>query len=185
MIELEPQQFHSPGYFIRSASQTFEAKGAEALRHRVFVEEQKIFPDHDRDPIDLIATHLVALSTYAHDADQVVGTVRIYEDEPGLWWGSRLAVDPDFRAVGKLGAELIRLAVCTATGQGCRRFLAHVQLQNVALFERLHWRVVGSVKLHGVPHARMAADLTHYPPFDDPRAGWYHIPAPRRGRIRS
>ena len=127
MIELEPRQFQCPGYYVRAASTRFEAEGASALRHRVFVREQGIFAEHDRDEIDLIATHLVALSTYAHEADQVVGTVRIHEDSPRLWWGSRLAVDRDFRAVSRLGTELIRLAVCTANARGCDRFLAHVQ----------------------------------------------------------
>jgi putative N-acetyltransferase (TIGR04045 family) len=184
VIEAELRPFRCPGYYIRAASKPFEARGAAALRHRVFVEEQRIFPDHDRDEIDLIATHLVAISTYAHEADQVVGTVRIHEEAPGLWWGSRLAVDRDFRAVGRLGAELIRLAVSTANARGCGRFLAHVQTQNVLLFRRLRWRVLEEVTLHGVPHARMEAELAAYPPCADPEAGWYTL-APQRERLRA
>jgi putative N-acetyltransferase (TIGR04045 family) len=182
MIELEHRQFHCPGYYIRAASEPFEAKGAADLRHRVFVEEQKIFADHDRDEIDLIAMHLVALSTYAHEADQIVGTVRIHQAEPGLWWGSRLAVDREFRAIGRLGVELIRLAVSTANARGCTRFLAHVQMQNVPLFSHLRWSVLDEVTLHGVPLALMQADLESYPPCADPVAGWYHKPAPLRER---
>lgn len=181
MIALAPETFECPGYYIRAASRPFEARGAADLRSRVFVEEQRIFDGDDRDEIDLIATHLVALSTLAHEADQVVGTVRIHQAEPGLWWGSRLAVDRDFRAVGRLGAELIRLAVCTANARGCQTFLAHVQAQNVPLFRRLHWRVLGEVMLHGVPHARMQADLAKYPPCPDPVAGWYHLARKVRG----
>lgn len=176
MIELDPRSYNCPGYYIRAASKRFEAEGAQTLRKRVFVEEQKIFPRHDRDDIDLIATHLVALSTYAHEADQVVGTVRIHEERPRLWWGSRLAVDSDFRHVGRLGAELIRLAVCTANARGCDRFLAHVQRQNVVLFRRLHWRPLEEITVHGTPHVKMEADLAHYPPCADPVAGWYHRP---------
>ncbi|MCZ4255617.1 GNAT family N-acetyltransferase [Sulfitobacter sp. G21635-S1] len=179
MIELEHRQFQCPGYYIRAASKPFEARGAEALRRRVFVEEQRIFQTHDRDEIDLVATHLVALSTYAHEADQVVGTVRIHEERPGLWWGSRLAVDSDFRQVGRLGTELIRLAVCTANARGCDAFLAHVQMQNVPLFRRLKWTVLEEVTLHGVPHARMSADLSFYPPCEDPAAGWFMKPGRR------
>lgn len=172
---IETRAFRCPGFFIRAATQRFEADGAAALRQRVFVGEQGIFPDHDRDEIDLIATHLVALSTCAHELDQVVGTVRIHEDSPGVWWGSRLAVDRDFRRIGQLGAELIRLAVSTANARGCDRFFAHVQIQNVPLFRRLHWDVVGETLLHGVPHARMVADLDHYPPCEDPASGWYRL----------
>lgn len=179
MIELEHRQFHCPGYYIRAASTPFEARGAEALRSRVFVGEQGLFTNHDRDEIDLIATHLVALSTYAHEADQVVGTVRIHEESPGLWWGSRLAVDSGFRQVGKLGSELIRLAVRTAHARGCQTFLAHVQRQNVPLFRRLRWTVLEEVTLHGTPHARMRADLSYYPPCTDPVAGWFVTPGRR------
>ncbi|MEM1128981.1 MAG: MSMEG_0567/Sll0786 family nitrogen starvation N-acetyltransferase [Pseudomonadota bacterium] len=176
MILLGASEFQSPGYYIRAASTPWEAAGAAELRRRVFVEEQGIFDDHDRDDIDMIATHLVAVSTYAHEADQVVGTVRIHEERPGLWWGSRLAVDSEFRHVGRLGAELIRLAVRTANGRGCDTFLAHVQAQNVVLFRRLRWRVTGEHDIRGVAHARMQADLDHYPPVADPVAGWYHRP---------
>ncbi|MEM8570341.1 MAG: MSMEG_0567/Sll0786 family nitrogen starvation N-acetyltransferase [Pseudomonadota bacterium] len=181
MIEVEPRQFHCPGYYIRAASKPFEAVGAATLRQRVFVEEQAIFEGDDRDEIDLIATHLVALSTYAHETDQIVGTVRIHEEAPGIWWGSRLAVDHRFRSVGRLGAELIRLAVSTATARGCVRFLAHVQRQNAPLFRRLNWQSIEEVSLHGVPHVKMFADLAHYPPCPDPVSGWYHrTPAKRR-----
>ena len=182
MIELEPRQFQSPGYYIRAASRSFEAAGAADLRDRVFVQEQGIFPDHDRDDIDLIATHLVALSTYAHEADEVVGTVRIHEETPGLWWGSRLAVDLGFRQVGRLGAELIRLAVCTANARGCTTFLAHVQMQNVPLFRRLRWQPLEEVRIHDTPHMKMQADLSFYPPCGDPVAGWYHRPPIREPR---
>ncbi|MCJ7872732.1 MSMEG_0567/Sll0786 family nitrogen starvation N-acetyltransferase [Phaeobacter sp. J2-8] len=182
MIELEPRQFQCPGYYIRAASKPFEASGAAALRQRVFVEEQRIFPDHDRDETDLIATHLVAMSTYAHEADEVVGTVRIHEETPGVWWGSRLAVDQNFRHVGRLGAELIRLAVSTANARGCTRFLAHVQMQNVVLFRRLRWERLEEVMIQNTPHMKMQADLNHYPPCDDPVSGWYHRPRIREMR---
>jgi putative N-acetyltransferase (TIGR04045 family) len=142
------------------------------LRHRTFVTEQGIFDDHDRDAADHHALPLVAVSTMASEADEVVGTVRIYKAEPGLWWGSRLAVAPEYRRVGRLGAELIRLAVGTAHAQGCTRFLAHVQMQNVTLFERLNWQPLGQQDLHGHAHMKMQADLASYPPITDPARGW-------------
>ena len=164
--------FHSPEFLIRAASEGWELQGAAALRHRVFCLEQGIFAVHDRDAVDLRAEPLVAISTYAAEPHQVVGTVRIHEEEPGLWWGSRLAVAPEFRKAGRLGAELIRLAVSTAHGRGCETFLAHVQRQNVPLFRRMHWELIEEVELHGTAHARMRADLRFYPPFADPATGW-------------
>lgn len=174
MIDIAVKPFLPPGYFIRAASLPWEIRSAAHLRHKVFVEEQKIFQVDDRDDIDLMATHLVAVSTYAHEAETVVGTVRIHESEPGTWWGSRLAVDPAYRHIGKLGAELIRLAVSTANARGCNIFLANVQKQNVLLFRRLRWKVLKEIELKGVKHAHMHADLTYYPPIMNPVTGWYH-----------
>lgn len=172
MIIERPDAFVTPDFLIRAAVAPWEIGGAAALRHRTFVNEQGIFEVHDRDEIDEVALPLVAISTMASEADNVVGTVRIHEEAPGLWRGSRLAVAPAYRRVGRLGAELIRLAVGTARARGCARFLAHVQIPNVPLFEKLHWSSLEPVDIHGSPHMHMQADLAHYPPVPDPARGW-------------
>ena len=172
MIIVKPEAFVTPEFLIRQATQPWEIGGAASLRHRTFVTEQGIFPDHDRDAVDKVALPLVAISTMASEADEVVGTVRIHETDPGVWWGSRLAVAPGYRRVGRLGAELIRLAVGTAHAQGAKLFLAYVQAQNVPLFEKLHWQSLGAQDLHGHPHMKMRADLDAYPPIVDPARGW-------------
>lgn len=172
MSHMDHSTFISPEFLIRAASEPWEFHGVSRLRHQVFVEEQSIFATHDRDEIDNAAIPLVAIATLAAEPAEVVGTVRIHEPMPGIWWGSRLAVAPAYRKVGRLGAELIRLAVSTANGLGCREFHAHVQLQNVALFRRLHWQPAGEIDLHGVRHMHMLASLDHYPPTCDPTTGW-------------
>lgn len=172
MSNLDHSVFLSPDFLIRAASEPWELRGAASLRQQIFCEEQRLFPVHDRDAIDEIALPLVAISTLRAEPDEVVGTVRIHQPEPGLWWGSRLAVAASHRRVGRLGSELIRLAVSTANGRGCQTFLAHVQAQNVPLFRRLHWTAEEEVILHGTPHMRMRADLAAYPPIADPFAGW-------------
>lgn len=172
MIIERPAAFVTPEFLIRLATQSWEIGAAASLRHRTFVTEQKIFAGHDRDVIDRTALPLVAVSTMASEADEVVGTVRIHEESPGIWWGGRLAVAPDYRRVGRLGSELIRLAVGTANARGCTTFLAHVQMQNVALFEKLNWLPMGQQYLHGHPHMLMQADLAAYPPVTDPARGW-------------
>ena len=130
------------------------------------------FSGDDRDELDDIATTIVALSSFTIVAESVVGTVRIHEEAPGLWRGSRLAVAPNYRRVGAIGASLIRLAVSSAHALGCRRFLAHVQSQNALLFHRLHWRTLEEIELHGRPHHVMEADLAFYPPFRAPETGF-------------
>lgn len=172
MSQMDHSAFISPEFLIRAASEPWELQGVSRLRHQVFVEEQRIFVGNDRDEIDNTAIPLVAIATLAAEPADVVGTVRIHEPSPGIWWGSRLAVAPAYRKVGRLGAELIRLAVSTANGFGCSEFHAHVQLQNVPLFRRLQWHRLDEIDLHGVRHMHMLASLSHYPPVSDPTIGW-------------
>ncbi|MBC7799321.1 MAG: histone acetyltransferase [Gemmatimonadaceae bacterium] len=169
-------------YRICAASEPWMQEGAVALRHQVFVQEQQVFTGDDRDAIDDgVAILLVAIAEDAGDGPYVVGTVRIHEPVPGSWWGSRLAVASDWRRVGNLGSELIRLAVGTARARGAFEFHAHVQRQNVVLFRRLRWHQTGEVDLHGRPHVHMLADLAHYPMIHDPAAGWrIRAPGPVR-----
>jgi len=168
----EPSSFVPCEFRIKWAATAWEREQAFALRRAVFCIEQGIFVGDDRDAVDEHAQTLVAVSCVGGAYDTVVGTVRIHEAEPGLWWGSRLAVHAAFRHHGRIGATLIRLAVSSAHARGCTRFLAHVQSQNVAMFEKLHWQALESEMLHGRPHSRMQADLGHYPPCNDPFTGF-------------
>jgi putative N-acetyltransferase (TIGR04045 family) len=167
--------FVASEFRIKAATDPWEIAGAAALRRAVFCAEQGLFQEDDRDAVDDAATHLVALSLLGVAAGDVVGTVRIHEAEAGLWWGSRLAVAPEYRRVGALGASLIRLAVSAAHARGCRRFLAHVQSQNAPLFHRLHWRTLDEIEAFGRPHHRMEADLDFYPPFALAEIGFHTL----------
>ena len=163
--------FVSGAFKVKFATESWERSEAARLRRDVFCAEQNLFDTDDRDEIDRIAVPIVALATIAGIPYAVVGTVRIHEHAPGLWFGSRLAVAKDHRRVGALGPALIRVAVCSAHARGCTSFLAHVQSQNAALFHALHWHTLDEVELHGRPHHFMEADLAHYPPLDDAETG--------------
>jgi putative N-acetyltransferase (TIGR04045 family) len=161
-----PAPFFAGEYHIEAAMQPWQIAGCFALRAQVFCVEQQLFTGHDRDEIDDVCIHLGASSCmFAHE-DEIVGTVRIHQPEPGLWWGSRLAVARRFRRVGGLGASLIRLAVGTAKAHGATTFLAHVQAQNAALFEAMDWRRLDEKMLHGRLHYLMQADLAAYEALD-------------------
>lgn len=165
----EPIEDHIPSeLLVKLALDPWELRDALRLRRAVFCHEQGLFAGDDRDAIDNHAITLVAISCIAGVPDQVVGTVRIHEENPGVWFGSRLAVHASFRRVSRIGASLIRLAVGSARARGCNTFLAHVQSQNASMFARLHWHSLGEEQLHGRPHHFMQADLAHYPP---PRTG--------------
>jgi len=164
--------FVPTGFQIKFAVEPWERAAAAALRRAVFCAEQGVFVSDDRDAIDDVAIPLVAVSFLGVAADEVVGTVRIHEAEPGVWWGSRLAVAAEYRKIGVLGSALIRLAVSSARARGCSRFLANVQSQNALLFRRLHWRTIDEIELLGRPHHHMEADLAFYPPFPNPETGF-------------
>ncbi|MDB5641443.1 MAG: family N-acetyltransferase [Hyphomicrobiales bacterium] len=168
--------FLASEFRVKFATSRWEREKAHALRRNVFCGEQGLFGGDDRDAVDDYAIPLVALSMLGVAADTVVGTVRIHEEEPGVWWGSRLAVDQEHRRIGALGATLIRLAVSSAHAMGCRTFLAHVQAQNELLFRRLRWTSLETFDIHGRPHIKMQADLSYYPPCFSPELGFVALP---------
>jgi putative N-acetyltransferase (TIGR04045 family) len=146
------------------AKTSVEIQAYFALRHSIFVEEQKVFTGSDTDDLDAIAYPIIATKD-----SEVVGIVRIYESEPKLWYGGRLGVHSDHRRAAQVGKGLIYKAVTTANTWGCDRFLATVQLQNVRFFQRLHWNSLEEIDLCGLTHHLMEADLNHYPPTTEPR----------------
>jgi putative N-acetyltransferase (TIGR04045 family) len=169
----EPMPAFVPCEFrVKWATDAWERERAHALRRAVFCVEQGIFVGDDMDAIDPASQTIVALSVVAGVPDEVVGTVRIHWEAGDTWWGSRLAVHAAYRHHGRIGATLIRLAVSSAHARGCGRFLAHVQSQNAAMFERLHWQSLEAMLLHGRPHHLMQADLSRYPPCAAPEIGF-------------
>lgn len=133
-----------------------------ALRRAVFVREQGLFSDDDRDAHDAHALPIIALSTTAGVPSDVVGTVRIYEESERVWYGGRLAVARDYRRCAEVGSALTRAAVGSAKGLGAQRFLATVQARNEAFFLRNHFRTLSELSLLGQPHRLMEADLAAF-----------------------
>ena len=137
-----------------------ERQGHFAVRQAVFVEEQALFEGSDVDEHDEHAIHLIALD---QDTGAIVGAVRCYEAENGDWFGGRLAVVKEARRNGsRIGPQLCQLAEQVVIEQGCHRFLAYIQLQNVQFFERLGWSKVGEPvmhceQLHQIMQASLAA----------------------------
>lgn len=133
-----------------------------AVRHAIFVEEQGLFAGTDVDEHDDDAIHIIAV---AGDGGAVVGAVRCYAAGDDLWYGGRLAVLPAYRhQAAAIGANLCQLAEATVIENGCRRFLAYIQVQNVRFFQRLGWSAQGEPVAHrGRPHQLMAASLAAAP----------------------
>lgn len=152
-------------YQFKLAASSDEIDDYFALRRSIFAEEQQIFEGDDRDDIDQFAYPIVAIAPN----QQVIGVVRIYEVEPGVWYGGRLGTHVDYRRGWKIGKGLIHKAVTTANSWGCHQFLATVQLQNVRFFQRFHWQSLEELSICDRPHHLMEADLNFYPPSTEVR----------------
>lgn len=130
-----------------------EMEQAYGVRREIFVKEQKLFAGSDRDEYDSSAIHIVALLR-----GEIIGTVRVYEREEHVWFGSRLAVLKPFR--GRVGKVLIQKAVEVVKKKKAKRFMAYVQLPNVPFFRRHRWRSVGDVTTYqGTAHQLMETQL--------------------------
>ena len=145
----------------RLADGAQELAAHHAIRHQVFVVDQRLFVGNDRDDRDL---HPDTLHAIGFDGDAIVGAVRLYPVYGyGLWQGDRLAVVPAAR-VRHLGAQLVRFAVATAGERGGQKMVARIQLPNVRFFEHLGWHVDGeAAPYHGVMHQPMAIPLGQDP----------------------
>lgn len=152
-------------YSFKLALSPDEIEAYFQLRHAIFCQEQKLFTGSDIDELDSIAYPIIAVAAN----QQIVGVVRIYEIEPGIWYGGRLGTHADYRRGWQIGKGLIYKAVTTANTWSCTQFLATVQPQNVRFFQRLHWRSLQEVLVCNRPHHQMEADLHYYPPASEPR----------------
>lgn len=129
-----------------------------AIRHTVFVSEQRVFAGTDRDAHDDDPSTIHLIGRYG---DEAAGVVRLFPVDPtsGLWQGDRLCVLPDFRVRG-LGGPLVRCAMACAGARGGRAMVAHIQLPNVTFFRHLGWNVDGDVETYaGLPHQPMRTPL--------------------------
>lgn len=155
-------QFSGDDLHIKLAQESWELVQYFKLRKATFSEEQGLLVI-DRDANDPNAIAIVAICNSFGMADQVIGAVRIYQTEPGIWFGGRLCVKPIYRQHHAVGKKLINKAVCSAIERGCQHFYATVQLSNEHYFQQLHWQTRRYLEVAGQRHALMEAELAAYP----------------------
>jgi predicted GNAT family N-acyltransferase len=138
---------------VRVASSSSEVDEALELRRRVFVGQQGVTLEADRDGLDPSALHIVAV-----DDGRVVGTCRLVFDERLARLG-RMAVEPDRRGRG-LGRAILALAEAEARAAGAERIRLHAQLAARSLYERGGFDVKGEEFMEeGIPHLTMEKPL--------------------------
>ena len=124
-----------------------------ALRHEVFVLEQLVPLELERDEYDESATHLVAL----RDGD-VIGTLRIVINVQSAKIG-RMAVRATARRQGT-GSRLMRRAGEAVLQKGVHEIVLHAQLTAKEFYRGLGYREQGDTfEEAGIAHVAMHKKL--------------------------
>ncbi|MFY9241286.1 MAG: GNAT family N-acetyltransferase [Roseovarius sp.] len=124
-----------------------------ALRHTVFVEEQGVPVEEERDALDASAIHLLA-----HMDGVPVGTARILMKAQEAKIG-RVCVLQSARGTG-LGKALILAAMQSAKMRGVQSVRLGAQLHALEFYEKLGFTAQGPVYDDaGIDHRDMVRDL--------------------------
>jgi predicted GNAT family N-acyltransferase len=122
---------------------------AMALRHEVFVDEQKVPPEIEADEFDPTATHVIALL----DGD-LAGTLRLLFLTEHVKIG-RVAVRASARGRG-IASAMMHHAMDLARARGETRFYLTAQTDKLALYEKLGFVAYGEeFEDGGMPHLAM------------------------------
>jgi predicted GNAT family N-acyltransferase len=125
-----------------------------ALRTRVFVEEQGVPPEVERDDADATAVHAVSRD----GAGRVVATGRLLERN-GVAVIGRMAADPAVRGRGHGAAVLAELHRQAAL-RGHREVELHAQVSARGFYERAGYTAVGEeYEEAGIAHVTMRTHL--------------------------
>jgi predicted GNAT family N-acyltransferase len=120
-----------------------------AVRHQVFVAEQAVPPELERDEFDDIAVHLAALR-----GDDVIGTLRIVVSGRSAKIG-RMAVLVAERKAG-IGTRLMEHAIEVARTMNVKEITLHAQLTAKEFYGRLgYWEEGDIFEEAGIAHVSM------------------------------
>jgi predicted GNAT family N-acyltransferase len=139
---------------VRPAARDAELRDALALRHDVFVIEQRVPLEDELDGRDDEAEHLVAV-----EDGRVVGTCRLLHHD-GVTKLGRMAVAPDARGRGVAGA-LLAEAERVARAAGSATMVLDAQTGALGLYQRAGYVAEGEEFLDaGIPHLTMRKGLS-------------------------
>ncbi|MBL8952279.1 MAG: GNAT family N-acetyltransferase [Myxococcaceae bacterium] len=138
-----------------------ELMQALAIREVVFIEEQSVPEEMERDEDDAHAHHLLAV-----DKGHAIGTGRLVplkappEGETGTWGRvGRMAVLQAYRKSG-VGSRLLRMLEDEAKSRGMVGIMLHAQLSAMEFYKRHGYEPHGAVfEEAGMPHLEMKRRL--------------------------
>lgn len=122
-----------------------------ALRHEVFVVGQDVPEELERDELDAVSDHAVAVVD-----DEVVGTGRLLPDGTI----GRMAVSPAVRGQG-IGAAVLTVLEERARERGLAAVELHAQVHALGFYDRYGYVPFTEVYLEaGIEHRSMRKELT-------------------------
>lgn len=131
------------------------------LRHRVFVVEQGVPAELERDDADATAVHVLSRGRSGDVAGRVLATGRLLVDAagPGRALIGRMAADPVVRGRGH-GAAVLAVLHREAAARGQTEVELHAQVTARRFYERAGYRVVGGeYEEAGIAHVTMVRRL--------------------------
>lgn len=135
----------------RIADWDSDRKILQAIRYRVFVEEQQVPVELEWDAFDREATHFIA--TYN---GQAVATARLKADGQI----GRMAVLKEFRE-NHIGAELLTFVIETARSKNLDSLYLHAQVQVTGFYKKHGFIERGEIFMDAnIPHRKMVKSLT-------------------------
>ncbi len=154
---------------VREARSADERAASWAIREAVFIGEQGVAEDIERDGLDDVAWHLVAWE----NGRRAIGTARVLgldadhrpvaPDRGKVAKIGRMAVLPEGRRRGT-GRALLDAALELARRHGIERAELSAQEYVVAFYEKAGFRVEGERYLEaGIPHRRMTRGISGRP----------------------
>ena len=139
---------------VKLAESEPETLQAFEVRFRVFVGEQQIPVEEERDEFDAAALHAIAI-----DHGEVVGTGRAVLQDDGFARIGRMAVDLEFRSRG-IGGRILSLLESEARVQGSHWAMLHAQLYIEEFYVKRGYERHGDVFLEvDIPHVEMRKRL--------------------------
>ena len=140
---------------VQVATAPEERADALAVRKRVFVDEQGVPADLERDGRDGTAVHFVA---YA-DGGEAVGAARLRRIDGTTGKVERVAVSADRRGEG-WGRRLMAGVEAAAADRDLTELTVHAQSEVVGFYRRLGYEAEGEeFEVAGIPHRTMQKSL--------------------------
>ncbi len=127
---------------------------ALAIREEVFIREQGVPPDLERDGLDTRCRHFLV-----YTGDRAVGTGRMRPVGDGRVKLERMAVLSPFRNRG-IGRQLLDEMLKHAGGDGYDEALLHAQIDAFSFYQRAGFQPVGERFTEaGIEHVEMVRSL--------------------------